>query len=301
MKRGRMKRAGVVFGALLMGVALLLSGCDEYGGGAFQVERGEETTVGVVVPLLIEIATTNGHIAVIGNDEATEITVAATLHANGDSEDEAEDRLERIVYHVEQLSDRIRITYDAGDQEDDVRRHAAVAFDVTVPSACVVIADTSNGAITLESTSGTANLETSNGAVDVYDVVGDLLVRTSNGRIDVSRVEGDIRVDTSNGEVWIHRTTGHVDADTSNGSIRFEGTLVGMGNSLSTGNGSVTVAVAADASIAIEARTSVGSISSRLPLVGDTEGREWNATLNGPATAGVSIRTTNGSIRLEEL
>ncbi len=296
-----MRHVGFIFCAVLVGMMMFVTACDEYGGSAFRVERGEETVVDTVAPLLLDVKTTNGHVNVVGDDEATQITVVATLRAVGDSEEEAEDRLDRIVYSVERLSDRIRVVYDVDAQDNDVRRHASVGFDITVPSTCQVIADTSNGAISLESIIGTAHLETSNGAIDVYDVVGSLFLDTSNGRIDVSRVEGDIEADTSNGEVWIHRTMGHVLAETSNGSVRFEGTLMGTGNRLRTGNGSVTMAVAAEASIAIEATTSLGSISSRLPLVGDTEGREWSATLNAPADVDVSIRTTNGSIRIEEI
>ncbi len=301
MRKTHMRCAGFISCALLVGTMVLVAGCDEYGGNAFRVEHGEETVVDAVAPLLLEVKTSNGHVNIVGDEEATQITVAVTLRANGDSEEEAEDRLERIVYEVRRESDRIHVLYDANAQDDDVRRHASVGFDITVPSSCHVIADTSNGAISVEAITGMADLETSNGAIDVYDVVGDLLLDTSNGRIDVSRVEGDIQADTSNGEVWIHRTVGHVLAETSNGSVRFEGTLVGAGNRLRTGNGSVTMAILADASIAIEATTSLGSISSRLPLVGDTEGREWSATLNAPADVDVSIRTTNGSIRIEEM
>lgn len=302
MRRRCVKRRGLIACALAVGAFLALGGCDEYGSGAFHVERGEQAVVRAVSPMLLEVGTTNGHISVVGESEATEVTVVVTLRADGNSEREAEDRLERVVYHVDWEIDRVRVFYDADEQDDDVRRHASVGFDITVPSVCVVTANTSNGTIGVESTIGAVDLETRNGAIDVRDVVGDLRLDTANGRIDVFSVEGDIQADTSNGEVWMYRTTGHVIAETSNGAIRFEGTLVGVGNSLSTGNGSVTMAVAADAAILIAARTSLGSISSTLPLEGDTEGREWSAALNGPATdVGIDLRTTNGSIRIVPL
>ena len=299
MRKGWPVRVGFIFVVAMAGSLLILTGCDEYGGSSFQVERSEEIPVEAVSPMLLDVDSSNGHVTVIGDDTATGVTVVATLRANGDSEKEAEERLGRIVYRVEQQNDRVLILFDASAQDDDVRRHASVDFDITVPTVCDVLADTSNGAITLETIIGTANLTTSNGSIDVYDVSGDLRLDTSNGRIDVSRVEGDIDADTSNGEVWIHRTIGRVIAESSNGSIRFEGTLIGADNSLTTGNGSVTLAIAEDASIAIEARTSIGSISSRLLLDGDTEGREWTATLNAPTDVAVSLRTTNGSIRIE--
>ncbi|MBN1857901.1 DUF4097 family beta strand repeat protein [Candidatus Bipolaricaulota bacterium] len=301
MQKRRRKCAGGIFVAAMAGLLLILTGCDEYGGAAFREERSEQVSVEAVSPMLLDADSSNGHVSIIGDEAATGVTVVATLRATGDSEQEAEDRLGRIIYLVERQSDRVRILYEADAQDDDVRRHASVDFDITVPTVCDVIADTSNGAITLEATTGTADLETSNGAIDVYGVFGDLLLDTSNGRIDVSHVEGAIDADTSNGEIWIHRTLGPVIADTSNGSIRFEGTLVGRDNSLTTGNGSVTLAIAEDASISIDASTTIGSISSRLPLDGDTEGRDWTATLNAPADVAVRLKTTNGSIRIEAI
>jgi hypothetical protein len=63
----------------------------------------------------------------------------------------------------------------------------------------------------------------------------------------------------------------------------------------------VAVAIPNTSSLQINARTSVGSISTGLALVGDMEGKSWSAALNPPATSTLAVRTTNGSIRIEEL
>jgi DUF4097 and DUF4098 domain-containing protein YvlB len=70
---------------------------------------------------------------------------------------------------------------------------------------------------------------------------------------------------------------------------------------LATSNGGIEVAVPASASIEFAARTSGGSISAALPLVGDTQGKEWLATLNAPATAKIRLDTSNGAVSIGAL
>ena len=68
-----------------------------------------------------------------------------------------------------------------------------------------------------------------------------------------------------------------------------------------TSNGSITVRIPAEASIAFDVDAKEGSIRSSLPLTGDTQGDHWEATLNPPATTAMSLRTSNGAIRIDRL
>jgi DUF4097 and DUF4098 domain-containing protein YvlB len=151
----------------------------------------------------------------------------------------------------------------------------------------------------VEDIQGTILLDTSNGAIDVYDSSGTLTADTSNGRIEVVRFVGDLRLDTSNGEMWLEQVAGTVSAETSNGSVHYTGTPTVGANRIRTSNGSVTVRVPLDASIAFNASTSSGKIRSSLALAGDTEGDEWSAQLNPPANVTLDLRTSNGTIRIE--
>ncbi|UCF09872.1 MAG: hypothetical protein JSW65_07390, partial [Candidatus Bipolaricaulota bacterium] len=90
-----------------------------------------------------------------------------------------------------------------------------------------------------------------------------------------------------------------VDVETSNGGVYYTGVPSGEGNALRTSNGSITVRIPADAAIRFDASTSRGSIRTTLPLSGDVEGDEWSAALNAPATTTMSLRTSNGTIRIE--
>jgi len=197
-----------------------------------------------------------------------------------------------------QQGGRILLAYRANEQTDDVRRYTGVAFEVTAPPGLDVRAVTSNGAVSAAAVQGRLHLTTSNGAVDISDAVGQLRAVTSNGRIGAARCQGVLDLETSNGEIAVEDVSATVDAHTSNGPIVFSGTLIGPANSLGTSNGRIRFATPATASLEITAKTSSASISSALPLVGDTQGKEWLATLNPPAAAGVSLVTSNGAIEI---
>jgi hypothetical protein len=247
---------------------------------------------------MIEIASSNGAVSVRGVPGQTDVRVTATLRTRGGNQAEANERVAAMAIHMEQQGSRIVIAYRASEQTPDVRRYAGVAFDVSTPGIVDVVAQTSNGAVTASSMQGRLDLETSNGEIVVADVIGELWAETSNGRISVERTQGVLDLETSNGEISMVDVSAAFDASTSNGRIGFSGTAVGDANSLAASNGRIDVAVSPSASIEFQAEASGGTISSALPLVGDTQGKEWLATLNPPAVARVAIRTSNGSIHI---
>jgi len=84
------------------------------------------------------------------------------------------------------------------------------------------------------------------------------------------------------------------------GEIAYAGQPEGSAlNRLRTSNGGVVVRVPRAAAIAFRASVGNGSISTELFLVGDTEGRDWNAVLNPPAATEMDLRTSNGTMRIE--
>ncbi len=305
MNRRRTRLALGILG--LITVALLLGGCEEedvagvFGRANVSATRVELEELAYEQPLTLDVDTSNGSVSVQGVEGIQNVSVTTTLRSKGETLEEAQDRVDRIVYYVEQVGNRITLRYRSGEQDADVRRYSGVGFDVIVPIETRVEVDTSNGAIDVEGIDGTIVLDTSNGAVDVYDSTGSLAVDTSNGRIEVVQFAGDMHLDTSNGELWVEGATGTIDGETSNGSISYIGSPMAGGNRLRTSNGSVTVRVPLDASIAFDASTSTGKIRSGLPLVGDTEGDDWSAQLNPPADVTLELRTSNGTIRIEGL
>jgi len=300
-------RAWLVVAFAVAGL-LFLSGCEEedvagvFGSPNVSATATETHELTVEPPLSLVVQTSNGEVIVRGVAGIQTASVVVRRRSRGETLDEAQDRLNRMLVHVEGDGPDLRLAYRSSEQESDVRRVSSVAFEIVAPEETRVEVETSNGAIDVTAIRGTIRLDTSNGAIDVRRSAGSLRAETSNGRVEVVGFDGDIVVDTSNGEVWLEGIVGAVDAKTSNGSVRYSGTPAeGAANRLRTSNGSITTRVPADLSIAFNVRARGGRIRSDLPLIGDTDGEDWSASLNPPATITFELRTSNGSIRLEEL
>jgi len=268
-----------------------------------RVEASETQTASftLAVAPTLEIESSNGAVTIRGVEGQADVQVKATLRSRGETLEEAEERLEKVILHMDQDGDRIVLRYVSSEQVDDVAKYSGVSFDVTLPPAADVDVnvETSNGTIDLENIEGLAELDTSNGRIRVTDFAGEVSADTSNGAIDVTRSTGTFRLDTSNGSIDVREFAGAIDAETSNGAIEFAGDLIGPTHHLSTSNGHILVRLDPAASLQIEARTSNASITTTLPLAGDTSGKSWSAQLNPPATDRLNLRTSNGTIRIQ--
>ncbi len=299
--RGNLRTGLCAIAALGVIVGMAACGLDDIIGARFEATRTETAALPVSGTPILDVASSNGAVSVRGVEGQTDVRVTATLRARGSSQTKADERVAAITIHMEQQGSRIILAYRSNEQTEDVRRYAGVAFDVTAPDIVDVTARTSNGAVSASALQGRFDLQTSNGEIAIADVVGQLQAQTSNGRISTERAQGVLDLQTSNGEISMVDVSGTFDATTSNGRIVFSGTVIGDTNTLHTSNGRIDVTVSPAASIEFRAETSVGTITSGLPLSGDTQGKEWLATLNPPTSAKLAIRTSNGSISIAGL
>ena len=294
-----MKRRAILWTGLvaLVGAAIALSGCD--GLPIYEATRTLEGSFDVTGAADLDVWTSNGRVTVQGVEGLTSVEVTATIRSRGDSQIEAAARAAQVVVEMIHNGNHVELRYDASAHPWGVRRYTGVDFEVAVPATADVEVDTSNGRITVDEVTGILALDTSNGTIEVTDGLGEAHASTSNGQITVARFEGVLELDTSNGRIEMEEVDGIVDARTSNGRITFTGTLAeGIDHRMATSNGRIDVALPADTSMNIEARTSSASISTNLPLIGDTEGKEWSAVLNPPATGTLTLVTSNGQIEI---
>ena len=315
MKRLKILQLGIF--ALLGAVALFgLFGCDieeiiEGAAGNVEAIREVTETFEVAGLLDLDVESSNGYVIVQAEDtvnvtvqstDTANVSVKAILRSRADTLEKAQERVNAIVFEMVQAGDKLLLRYNSADQSLDVRKYSGVSFEVTVPAQADVEVDTSNGSITIRGIEGQFTLDTSNGGIDLYDLVGEVIADTSNGAIDVDGFRGTLNLETSNGAIDIEDVEAGVTARTSNGRIDFSGVLVGDSHQLRTSNGAINVEVPLDSDITFDASTSIGSISTNLALNGDTEGREWHASMNSPAaqfSQSLELRTSNGNIRIE--
>ena len=294
-----MKRKWILWTGLLalVGAALALAGCVEI--PIHEATRTLEGSFDVTGAVDLDVFTSNGRVTVRGIEGQTTVEVIAALRSRGGSLIEAANRAAQIVVEMIHDGNHVVLSYDAGAHPWDVRRYSGVDFEITVPTTVDVEVGTSNGRIEVADVAGVLELVTSNGAIEVSNAIGEVDASTSNGTIEVETFEGVLDLGTSNGRIEMENVIGVVDARTSNGRIAFSGMLVdGIDHRMATSNGRIDIALRSDASLIIEARTSNASISTDLPLIGDTEGKEWSAVLNPPATATLTLETSNGEIEI---
>jgi DUF4097 and DUF4098 domain-containing protein YvlB len=124
-----------------------------------------------------------------------------------------------------------------------------------------------------------------------------------NGSVRVRGVEGSGALRSVNGNVEVYDAAGRFSARTTNGNIRVQLRDLPNGSpmSIETMNGSVVLALPADADAELDVRSLNGDFASDLPLLlkGAEGQREFRGRL-GRGGAEVRVRTVNGGIRVVE-
>jgi Toastrack DUF4097 len=131
----------------------------------------------------------------------------------------------------------------------------------------------------------------------------DLDLETNNGGITITGVNGNIRFDTMNGGVHLTDLGGDVRGETSNGglTVMLNGTRWdGSGLDVTTSNGGVTLAIPDNYNADLTTRTSNGGFRSDVPMTiqGELSPRRGISTTLGSGGPPVSVKTTNGGVRI---
>ena len=126
-------------------------------------------------------------------------------------------------------------------------------------------------------------------------------IATVNGAVRVSGVEATGELRTVNGNIEVFDSAGRLSTHTTNGSVRLELRRLEAGGpmALETVNGSVVLALPADAAADLEVRTLNGDFRSELPITleGSLSGRRFRGRLGSGGTP-IRMRTMNGGIRV---
>jgi hypothetical protein len=216
----------------------------------------------------VRLQNVNGPVHVATWDKAY-LRVAAVKKAKGSRRDEVlRDTEIRVTKHgasidVETIIPKRGRLFGLFEFGGD--RAAEVSYELLLPSAITVEAETVNGRISAEKRIGELTLSTVNGSVRVDGQAGPLHVNTVNGSVEVS-FEGAIRP-----------------------------------AKLETVNGSVTVSCAKDSSISYDLQTVNGRIHSEfadLDVKGKWGPKEARGEINGGRER-LAVETVNGEVKLQ--
>lgn len=147
------------------------------------------------------------------------------------------------------------------------RKHTeSASIKVEIPDMSAIRAQTSNGSIKLNDTSGAALLVTANGGVNVRGHTGDLSFETTNGKSDIRNVSGRVEGRGVNGGLTLEQIAGTVSIETTNGDLRIRLTPENKGPvNAETTNGGIELSVGKVFAGTIKAQTANGDVSIELP------------------------------------
>ena len=131
----------------------------------------------------------------------------------------------------------------------------------------------------------------------------DLDLNANNGGVTISGVSGNIRFDTNNGGVRLVDLGGDVKGATHNGGLNvlLNGTRwEGAGLDVETTNGGVTLSIPEGYNADLTTRTVNGGFRTEFPITvqGELTARDGVSTTLGSGGPPVSVRTTNGGLRI---
>jgi len=309
---------------LVLVVVVLLAGCEQSGGN---VEATDVRTA--VYPVdgetILVVESDRGTVEIRGEADRVVIEVSTTIRARGASLEQAQQRLDALDLPETQTDGALYIGFHVPEQGNGWLASAEFVVLVPIQISLDVIGDDVD--VTIENATGTIQVDSERGRVEGRGLAGGIHVVTGTvlpGSADVvlSELSGAVTVRTEAGRLTVHSISGALDVTTESGDIvvrgadldcftvesktgdvEFSGRLSSEGatHEVRTNRGDIHLRIPIDSRLQIEAEVSIGgSITSALPLSGDTEGKEWSATLNAP-DATLRLKTLDGQILIGRL
>jgi hypothetical protein len=273
-----------------------------FAGLAFQAAAADregsfDRTLNVTGAVDLNVETGSGRIEVRPGDTST-VRIHGVIKAHDDFFSGAEGRIHEIETNppISQNGNSIRISVP---QDDWLRRHVSISYELVVPQQTSVRAHTGSGSESVEGIRGPVELETGSGSVKVARVDDEVRIKTGSGRIDLDTVKGKVDAHTGSGSIEGSGIAGPINAHTGSGSVRLEQTAAGPLQA-HTGSGGVNVRLPANAAFDLYAQTGSGHVYVDHPITvhGNLGGHEIQGKVNGGGPL-VDVRTGSGSVRVE--
>src|SRR5258708_5577262 len=183
----------------------------------------------------------------------------------------------------------------------DTRRRLHV--EVRMPKDADLQVRTGDGSIKANNVTGTIDLHSGDGALTVSALKGAIRLHTGDGSIDASDLDGKCDATSGDGRIRLAGRFDILSARSGDGSVGVEalhGSKLDSGWSITSGDGSIDVAVPADLPANIEASSGDGHITSDIPIT--MEGAMSKSRVRGKMNGGgaaLTIHTGDGSIHLK--
>jgi hypothetical protein len=218
----------------------------------------------------------NGHSSDVDirTGNAGNVSITAKRHGSGLGPNPNDTK---ILYNQSQDSqgrDQLTIGSDPAlrDIDYDVTVPASAQVQVTVDSGSIsasgtsgITIDTGSGSLDVENVQGPVNIHTDSGDITARNLKGQMTMDASSGSIRVNAVNGQLKATTHSGDVVVGAATlsGQSALKTDSGSIRFEGALDPKGTyQMATHSGDIDLTLPANAAFQLAATTGSGSVNN---------------------------------------
>jgi DUF4097 and DUF4098 domain-containing protein YvlB len=160
---------------------------------------------------------------------AGNVSVEATVHAFGSSDDEAAKALTEADWRMgPPEGDTLKLNGNAASGKMAIRingtsyaQPAHTDFVVHAPPGLRVIVRGDAGSVAVVGMAG-ADLKTDSGSIEVAGLTGDLTAEADSGSVSARDLKGDVKATTDSGSVTVVNAGGTVKAEADSGSIRVE-------------------------------------------------------------------------------
>ncbi len=237
----------------------------------------------------------NGH----GSDvnihagNAGAVTITARRHGSGLGPNPNDTKILYNQSQDNQGRDHLTIGADPAfrDVDYDVTVPAGAQVQVTVSSGSIaasgisgITIDTGSGSLDVQSIQGPVNIHTDSGDITARNLKGQVTMDADSGSIRVNGVNGQLKATTHSGDVVVREATlsGQSTLKTDSGSVRFEGALDPKGTyQMATHSGDIDLTLPANAAFQLAATTGSGSINNAFgnDVVGATPRAQITATI----------------------
>jgi DUF4097 and DUF4098 domain-containing protein YvlB len=184
-----------------------------------------DRTLQVSGAVSLDVTTGSGDITV-KTGSSNQVVVHGTIHQNNwfFSNENAVHQVESNP-PIQQSGNSIRIGYNL---PDDVKRHVAIDYEITVPASTAVEAHSGSGNVEVAGVSSGVQAQTGSGDIRLRDLGGRQHAHTGSGNIRAENVSAPFDAQTGSGDIEAGLTgSGDVDVHTGSGTIRVKALKVG--------------------------------------------------------------------------
>ncbi len=159
-----------------------------------------------------------------------------------------------------------------------------------------------SGNITLSSVnSGRYSFIISSGDTTIEALEGTGSIGSSSGNIRIGSVKGGAQeIGSTSGNITLGQFQANGQISTQSGDIKMENVLPGGDVNVRVTSGRVSIDLAKEAAVNLQADVTSGDVRSTLPLSFDQDGKHANGQIGANPGATLSIRTTSGDILLSQ-